>query len=159
LTLSSPQFGFDGGDVYVGRRDSLFSTLQSNPRAKFVTRAVQYGSEPLFDKVLEPSALAQQVTDAKRTLASLEIPVIVSDMVYSFQRAGQGGKEVLDAIDYVGMHALPCFSPSVGSGIYSLPRSIFRNPHYRVSQLAIRGLLYRMISIGSCNRPPARKSS
>jgi hypothetical protein len=45
------QFGFDGTDQWIGRRDALFGILHSNPRAKFVTRALQFGSEPLFDNV------------------------------------------------------------------------------------------------------------
>jgi hypothetical protein len=36
--------------------------------------------EPLFDGVLDPDALAQQVVEAKKKLASLNIPVTVSDM-------------------------------------------------------------------------------
>jgi hypothetical protein len=80
LTSSLTQFGFDGGDEWKTRRDSLFSLLKSNPKAKFVTRVVQFGSEPLFDGVLDPDALAQQVVDAKKELADLNIPVTVSDM-------------------------------------------------------------------------------
>ncbi|KAF9020415.1 hypothetical protein BDZ89DRAFT_1072248 [Hymenopellis radicata] len=53
-------FGFDGTDEWIGRRDSLLATLHSNPRAKFVTRVLQFGSEPLYDGVLDPDDLARK---------------------------------------------------------------------------------------------------
>ena len=80
------QFGFDGGDEWKRRRDELFGILHSNPKAKFVTRAVQFGSEPLFDEAINPYELAAQVNGAKANLASLGIPVTVSDFAYSYQR-------------------------------------------------------------------------
>ncbi|KAG6886519.1 hypothetical protein C0992_003626, partial [Termitomyces sp. T32_za158] len=78
-------FGFDGGDEWKGRRDTLFATLHANPKAKFVTRVLQFGSEPLFDWVLSPNDLIAQVNGAKANLSSLHIPVTVSDMAYSFR--------------------------------------------------------------------------
>lgn len=80
------QFGFDGGNEWEWRRNELFSILHSNPKAKFVTRAVQFGSEPLFDQVIDPYGLAGEVDNAKANLASLGIPVTVSDFAYSYQR-------------------------------------------------------------------------
>lgn len=68
--LSDHQFGFDGDNLWQGRRDALFQSLSSNAKAKFVTRAVQFGSEPLFDKVLPEDTLAQQIKAAKQTLSS-----------------------------------------------------------------------------------------
>lgn len=62
------------------RRDALFATLHSNLKAPFVTRVVQFGSEPLYDGVLSPQDLADQVWDAKEQLDDLGIPVTVSDM-------------------------------------------------------------------------------
>ncbi|KAF9460335.1 glycoside hydrolase superfamily [Collybia nuda] len=105
-------FGFDGDDLWMGRRDRLFATLHSNPKAKFVTRVLQFGSEPLFDQVLDPPVLAQQVLAAKRNLSSLQIPVTVSDMAYSYNdlHANDGGEQVLEAIDIVDVHMLPFFS-------------------------------------------------
>ncbi|KAG6877319.1 hypothetical protein C0993_008657 [Termitomyces sp. T159_Od127] len=73
---------------WMKRRDDLFSILHSNPKAKFITRVVQFGSEPLFDRALEPSALIAQVKSAKEKLASLRIPVTVSDLAYSFKDVG-----------------------------------------------------------------------
>jgi exo-beta-1,3-glucanase (GH17 family) len=102
-------FGFDGGDIWKTRRDSLFATLKDNPRAKFVTRSVQFGSEPLFDHVLPPDALASQIRSAKGTLAPLGVLVTVSEMAYGFQSNG-GAQAVLDAVDFVGLHMLPFFS-------------------------------------------------
>lgn len=67
------------------RRDNLLSILHSNAKAKFVTRVVQFGSEPLYDNVLSTSALAAQVTQAKANLSSLQIPVTVSEMAYGYQ--------------------------------------------------------------------------
>lgn len=64
----------------------MISTLHSNRLAKFVVRALQFGSEPLFDDVLSVNALAEQVREAKDNLASLHIPVTVSDMAYSYQK-------------------------------------------------------------------------
>ena len=103
------KFGFDGDDVWMTRRDSLFASLHSNPKAKFVTRAVQFGSEPLYDQVLPPDELAAQVTAAKQNLADLGILVTVSDMAYGYQSNG-GAQSVLDAVDFIDLHMLPFFS-------------------------------------------------
>lgn len=79
------QFGFDNDDKWMTRRDTLLTTLHSNPKAQFVTRAVQFGSEPLFDSVLNPINLAAQITAAKANLSSLSIPVIISELAYGYQ--------------------------------------------------------------------------
>jgi len=115
-------FGFDGGNEWESRRNSLLSTLHSNPKAKFVTRAVQFGSEPLFDSVLPPSTLAAQVTAAKSNLSSLQIPVTVSDMAFSFQKdMDDGAQDVLDAIDLIDAHMLPFFSSKASTGSQAWP--------------------------------------
>lgn len=108
-TLCPVQFGFDGDDVWKTRRDSLFATLKSNPKAKFVTRSVQFGSEPLFDHVLPADTLASQVKSAKGTVGPLGILVTVSEMAYGYQSNG-GAQSVLDAVDFVALHMLPFFS-------------------------------------------------
>jgi len=108
-------FGFDGSDIWKTRRDALFLALRSNPKAPFVTRAVQFGSEPLFDNVLSPAQLAQQMSAAKSTLSNLHIPVTVSDMVYGFQERG-GAADVLAAADFINIHTLPFFSPQASTG-------------------------------------------
>lgn len=108
-------FGFDGGNQWKTRRDTLFATLKSNPKAKFVTRGVQFGSEPLFDSVLTPSQLAAQVTSAKSTLAPLGIPVTVSELQYGYAKNG-GAQNVLDSLDFINIHMLPFFSTKATSG-------------------------------------------
>lgn len=85
LLLTLMQFGFDNDDKWMTRRDTLLTTLHSNPKAQFVTRAVQFGSEPLFDNVLSPINLATQITAAKANLSSLSIPVIISELAYGYQ--------------------------------------------------------------------------
>jgi hypothetical protein len=67
----------------------LFGVLHSNPRAKFVTRVVQFGSEPLYDNAIDAGALAEQVTAAKTNLSSLYIPVTISEMAYGWQIVSQ----------------------------------------------------------------------
>jgi hypothetical protein len=66
------------------RRDVLLSTLHSNPKAKWVTRVVQFGSEPLFDNVLPHAQLATQVKLAEQNLSSVHIPVTVSELAFGF---------------------------------------------------------------------------
>ncbi|TBU41684.1 glycoside hydrolase superfamily [Dichomitus squalens] len=102
-------FGFDGDNKWETRRNALLSTLHSNPKAKFVTRAVQFGSEPLLDGVLPASQLAAQVRAAQDNLAGLKIPVTVSDMQWSFQMNGGAGLKVLDVVDVIDAHMLPFF--------------------------------------------------
>ncbi|KAG6831508.1 hypothetical protein H0H92_009776 [Tricholoma furcatifolium] len=134
-------FGFDGTDEWMGRRDTLFAALHSNPRAKFVTRLLQFGSEPLFDQVLTPTALIEQVQGAQANLSSLGIPVTVSDMAYSFRdvsvlerclgrvksnsvyklHANDGGPAVIQAIDMIDAHMLPFFSQNASIANDSWP--------------------------------------
>ncbi|KAF9033700.1 hypothetical protein BDZ89DRAFT_947653 [Hymenopellis radicata] len=113
-------FGFDGTDEWIGRRDSLLATLHSNPRAKFVTRVLQFGSEPLYDGVLDPDDLAAQVVAAKRNLSDLGIPVTISEMAYGYQERG-GAQSILDAIDLIDAHMLPFFSQQASTANNSWP--------------------------------------
>lgn len=103
------EFGFDGDDIWKTRRDTLLAALHSNAKAKFVTRVLQFGSEPLFDDVLPHATLASKVTAAKKNLTSLGIPVTVSEMAYGYTERG-GAQDVLDAIDSINIHMLPFFS-------------------------------------------------
>ncbi|RPD78317.1 glycoside hydrolase family 17 protein [Lentinus tigrinus ALCF2SS1-7] len=105
-------FGFNGPQdkTWVKRRDTLFSTLKSNPKAKFVTRVVQFGSEPLFDSAISPNDLAQQVKSAKNELADVGIPVTVSEMAFGYTKNKNNAQVVLDAIDSINIHMLPFFS-------------------------------------------------
>ena len=66
----------------------LLDTLHSNPRAKFVTRLVQFGSEPLFDSVLPPSVLSAQVAAAMKNLSCLQIQVDISELAYGWKKVG-----------------------------------------------------------------------
>ncbi|EDR04017.1 uncharacterized protein LACBIDRAFT_320159 [Laccaria bicolor S238N-H82] len=113
-------FGFDGDNLWQGRRDALFQSLSSNAKAKFVTRAVQFGSEPLFDKVLPEDTLAQQIKAAKQTLSSLRIPVTISELAYGYQEQG-GAQEILNAIDIIDAHMLPFFSAQASTASKSWP--------------------------------------
>jgi len=113
-------FGFNGDNKWKTRRDNLISTLHSNPKAKYVTRVVQFGSEPLFDDVLSPEDLAAQVTSAKAKLADLNIPVTVSDMAYGYQKNGNA-PDVLEAIDIIDAHMLPFFSRQASTSDQSWP--------------------------------------
>ena len=137
-SLFEGQFGFDGTDQWIDRRDSLFRTLHSNPKAKFVTRVVQFGSEPLFDDVLTPDELAAQVLSAKKNLSSLGIPVTVSELAYGYQERG-GAQNVLDAIDSINIHMLPFFSSNASTGKVS-PANLLGNRHstsHRGKRLAL----------------------
>jgi exo-beta-1,3-glucanase (GH17 family) len=114
------QFGFDGGKEWMTRRDSLINTLTTNPKAKFVTRGVQFGSEPLYDNVLPHAELASQVISARARLAGVQIPVTVSELAYGYQIRG-GAQDVLDAIDYINIHMLPFFSTLATTGALAWP--------------------------------------
>ncbi|KAJ6483807.1 B-(1-6) glucan synthase [Mycena vitilis] len=115
-------FGFDGTDQWESRRSTLFGILHSNPKAKFVTRVLQFGSEPLYDWVLDPPVLAAQVTAAKANLSSLQIPVTISEMAYGYQEhEDDGAQDVLDAVDLIDAHMLPFFSTKASTGNASWP--------------------------------------
>jgi len=113
-------FGFDGDDLWMGRRDRLLATLHSNPRAKFVTRMLQFGSEPLFDNVLPHAQLAKEVTKAKANLSSLHIPVTISELAYGYQVRG-GAEDILNAIDAIDIHMLPFFAQDASTGKKAWP--------------------------------------
>ncbi|KAI0745414.1 glycoside hydrolase superfamily [Earliella scabrosa] len=103
-------FGFDGDDRWIGRRDELRNILLSNPKAKFVTRAVQFGSEPLFDGVLPAKELAKQVAEMRESLKSVNVPVTISEMAYGFTKQSKNDmKVIMDAIDPIDAHMLPFF--------------------------------------------------
>ncbi|KAG6333797.1 hypothetical protein ID866_5292 [Astraeus odoratus] len=118
--FNSRYFGFDGGDEWETRRDILFETLHSNFKAPFVTRVVQFGSEPLFDNVLSHQDLAEQVLFARAILAGIGILVTVSELAYGYQERG-GAQDVLDAIDVISVHMLPFFSTKATTGDKAWP--------------------------------------
>jgi len=98
----------------------LSSILHNNPKGKFVTRVVQIGSEPLFDDVITPQALATQVINAKSNLSDIGISVTVSEMAYGYQERA-GAQVVLDAVDSINIHMLPFFAKDATIGVYSTP--------------------------------------
>jgi len=94
--------------------------------APFVTRVVQFGSEPLFDNVLSHQDLTTQVKNAQAELKSLGIPVTVSELAYGYQERG-GAQDVLDAIDSINIHMLPFFSQNASTGM--LKHCLFNAAH------------------------------
>jgi len=115
-------FGFDGDDLWIGRRDTLLAALHSNPKAKFVTRVLQFGSEPLFDNVLPATTLTTQVKQAQANLSSLHIPVTVSELAFGYQeRADNGSQGLLDALDSINIHMLPFFAQTASTANNSWP--------------------------------------
>ncbi|KAK7053404.1 hypothetical protein VNI00_004030 [Paramarasmius palmivorus] len=115
-------FGFDGDDIWITRRDVLLAALHSNPKAKFMTRVLQFGSEPLFDNVLPALELKAQVEAAKANLSDLGIPVTVSELAYGYQEREQdGSQELLDSLDSINIHMLPFFSQNASTANNSWP--------------------------------------
>ncbi|KAI0745412.1 glycoside hydrolase superfamily [Earliella scabrosa] len=113
-------FGFDYDDIWITRRDTLLAALHANPKAKFVTRVLQFGSEPLFDWVLTPNQLATQILAAKKNLSSLGIPVTISELAYGYQEH-DNAPMVMDAIDLVDIHMLPFFAQDASTSDKAWP--------------------------------------
>ncbi|KAH6909232.1 B-(1-6) glucan synthase [Coprinopsis sp. MPI-PUGE-AT-0042] len=160
-------FGFDGSTIYKTRREALFSILQSNPKAKYVVRVVQYGSEPLFDWAIGPYDLAGDVWESKQRLANLQIPVTVSEMAWGYQsRQNDGSMEVLRAIDFVDVHTLPFFSQEASTAWASWPivmkdlNWFFSNSGGKKIYLSQPNSPYAVASVQmeqvSCSRPTSR---
>ena len=120
--LPTRQFD-DIGDTttWNNRRDKLLGTLLTNPKAKFVTRAVQFGSGTVYaPDSATPNLLADQINLAKKNLTSLGIPATVSDRVSHYQSNG-GTQSVLDAIDFVDLIMLPYYDPGASVPFKSWP--------------------------------------
>lgn len=62
--------------------DKLLATLTTNPKAPFVVRAVQYGSEPLFDQAIAVTSLNNRIKAYKQKLSAQQIPVTISELAY-----------------------------------------------------------------------------
>ncbi|KIM39249.1 glycoside hydrolase family 17 protein [Hebeloma cylindrosporum] len=114
-------FGWDDPNIWKTRRDALFSILLSNAKAKYVTRVVQFGSEPLYDNAIAVAELTAQIKEAKAKLASLHIPVTISEMAYGYQRESEGSTGVMAAIDFIDAHMLPFFSQKASTAKESWP--------------------------------------
>ena len=65
-----------------------------------MTRLVQFGSEPLFDSVLDPPVLGAQVADAMKNLSSLHIQVDISELAYGWQEVSQSCLKITTYDDY-----------------------------------------------------------
>jgi len=62
--------------------------LLKNPKAAFIMRAIQFGSEPLYDHAIAPAPLAAEVRSLRKELSDggkPSIDVYVSDLAYGFQ--------------------------------------------------------------------------
>ncbi|KAF8193391.1 hypothetical protein BJ912DRAFT_1031166 [Pholiota molesta] len=111
-TFKGRYFGWDNPDIWKTRRDTLLAALHSNPKAKYVTRALQFGSEPLYDDALTPTELTTQINAAKKNYR----------MPYGFQeRASDGSQNVMDAIDIIDGHMLPFFDTKASTASKSWP--------------------------------------
>jgi hypothetical protein len=111
------QCGFDNCNNLTTQFNTLSSILHTNPKAKFVTRLVQMGSEPLFDDVITPQALTAAVNSAKQNLSDIGVQVTVSEMAYGYQaRNSSGSQAVLDAVDVLNIHMLPFFAADATTG-------------------------------------------
>ncbi|KAF8903693.1 hypothetical protein CPB84DRAFT_1814592 [Gymnopilus junonius] len=113
-------FGWSDPNIWKTRRDNLLGTLHSNPKAKFVTRVVQFGSEPLYDNALDVNDLAAQIKAAKANLSSLAIPVTISELAYGYQERAKSDL-VMSAIDFVDAHMLPFFAQDASVASQSWP--------------------------------------
>ena len=141
--LPTRQFDDYSDNNWMGRRDKLLGTLHTNPKAKFVTRAVQFGSGTVF--VLDfatPDLLADQINAAKKNLTSLGIPVTVSDQVSHYQSNG-GAQSVLDAIDFVDLIMLPYYSYTASIAFKSGP-DIFSDLQWMTSKVNGKKILLSM---------------
>lgn len=108
-------FGFDGGDAWKRRRDLVVNIIKTNPLAPYVVRSVDVGSEPLFDWVLPPQALADQIKYVKGLIGSYGVQVTISEMQYGYSVQGNS-QMVLDAEDVVHAHELAFFDEDAKSG-------------------------------------------
>lgn len=113
-------FGFDGTDEWIGRKISMLETLKTNPAAPYVVRAVVVGSEPLYDWVLTPDGLAEQIYDFREQLApwtkqgDTGMQVTLSDIAYGFQLHNDA-PQVFAAVDVSEANVLPFLDPSAST--------------------------------------------
>lgn len=88
-----------------------------------------FGSEPLYDWVLSPAQLAEQVKAVKVTLANLGIPVAISEIVYGFWKHN-GAVNMLTAINVVDAHILSFFASDAYTGEHPCNRMIKQEQCY-----------------------------
>lgn len=108
-------FGYDGSDQWKTRRDDIVSAIQSNPKAPFVVRGVVVGSEPMYDNVLSPADLAEQIISVKTQLSpwtsqgDTGMQVTLSEMPYGYS-IREDSDDVFQAVDVIHAHSLPFFA-------------------------------------------------
>ncbi|PWN41898.1 glycoside hydrolase [Ceraceosorus guamensis] len=108
-------FGFDGDESYRPRKKALLQTIKSNPKAPFVVRTVQFGSEPLFDWAISADGLADQINDVKQKLSQFitgqptAMQVSTSEMPYGYQIHGNAPK-VFSSVSTLLANSLPFFA-------------------------------------------------
>ncbi|PWN47097.1 glycoside hydrolase family 17 protein [Violaceomyces palustris] len=113
-------FGFDGDDLWKGRKEALIQSIKQNPKGPHVVRAVVVGSEPMYDWVMPQEQLADQVREVKSRLADFTgrgdagMQVTLSDMPYGFQLQG-GAPDVFEAVDINQANVLPFLDPTAGA--------------------------------------------
>ncbi|KAF8328395.1 glycoside hydrolase superfamily [Cantharellus anzutake] len=113
-------FGFNGGNQWQSRRDSLIKTVKTNPLAPYVIRSIDVGSEPLFDQVLSPTALAAQVKYVQNAVHSYGVNVSISEMPFGYTVQGNPAP-VLNAIDMLHINELPFFDKTATTGDNAWP--------------------------------------
>lgn len=110
-------FGFDGDTSYLGRRDALLTALTTNPKAPYVVKLVQFGSEPLFDSVLPVNSLVSEIVRAQTILYGTGIDVTISELAYGYQSTeDQGSLDLFGIIDPINCHMLPFFAGDASTG-------------------------------------------
>jgi len=105
------------------RRDALIKTINTNPLAPYVVRSIDVGSEPLFDQVLSPTELANQVLNVKSQVSKYNITVAISEMQYGYVAPDNQdtSQAVLDAVDALHTHELHFFDADAKDGSDAWP--------------------------------------
>jgi len=114
-------FGFNGGDAWEGRRDQVIDLVTKNPLAPYVVRAIDVGSEPLFDSVLPPDQLNDQITNVRNQVKGTGVNVTISDMKYSYTKTGADATFIFKNEDMVHAHELPYFDSDATTGDKAWP--------------------------------------
>jgi len=114
-------FGFNGGNAWEGRRDQVIDLVNNNPLARYVVRGIDVGSEPLFDSVLPPDQLNDQITNVRNQVKGTGVNVTISDMKYSYTKTGADATFIFKNEDMVHAHELPYFDSDATTGDKAWP--------------------------------------
>lgn len=125
-------FGFDGDDKWKGRKERLLQTINDNPKAPYVIRAVTCGSEPLFDHVLPVEDLVAQIMDLKKQLNPLGILVTLSEMAAGYQ-ANNNTPGIFQAVDLVSLHSFGFFDQNATTAVRAKD-TVHRDVQYGLQQ-------------------------